>query len=234
MTSATIASIGHNNPPTKAEEHEARIVALYDEAKNWADGQPIASEEQAAKVAELDGMLLQAWKAADADRKAEKKPHDDAAKAVQEAFKPALTRAEVARNALGNLLTAWLRQVEAAKRAAEETARQEAEAKRAAAEVAFRESNVTDLEAREQAERLLVEAKDAEKIAAKAGKDKAKGLRTYYEVELTDTSAFARWLWQHRPEAMRAFLDGAAREFASEAGHTAPPPGLKVSQLKKA
>jgi hypothetical protein len=97
--SAAIAIPGHNNPPTPFDECERKVFDLFDEAKNFLDGEAITTQDMADAVSKLLDMIRKAKKEADDFRAAEKKPHDDAAKAVQEKWKPLITRCDLAADA---------------------------------------------------------------------------------------------------------------------------------------
>ena len=82
---ATVAEappMGHNNPPeaTPLERAKETISLLDVEASAWFDGEPIKNQKQADDVARLLDAARKARQQFDADRKAEKKPHDDAAR----------------------------------------------------------------------------------------------------------------------------------------------------------
>ncbi len=238
--SAASPTIGHNNPPTPFDEAAAEINGLYDEAKNWLDGKGVQSEADADGVAKLLDMLRKAEKRADGLRKEEKQPHDDAAKAVQEKWKPIIARVSLAADACKGALTPYLAKKEAVQRAEAEARRQEAEAAERAAREAFKETRVDDLEGREQAERLNELADDLGKQAARAGKAKphakggtrAIGLRTYRRAEVTDATAFAKYVWQHHRADLTAFLTGLAQRLVD--GKQDGLPGVTVHEDKRA
>lgn len=210
--------IGGNNPPSPFDQTEARILELYDEAKNWCDGEPIADQAQADALGKLDSMIMKARKEADELRIVEKRPHDEAAKEVQERFKPLLARCDLARDVCKKALTPYLVKLDAEKREVEERARREADERLAAAQEAMQSTHRYDLEQREQAETLIKEAEVARKAADRAEKDKAhvqggsraRGLRTVYRPEITSTTDFARYLWAEHPADMREYLDRMA------------------------
>jgi hypothetical protein len=238
--SAAIATIGHNNPPSPFETIESEILVLFDQAKGFLDGEPIADQKQADAVGLLDGMIMKARKAADELRVEQKRPHDEAAKAVQEAFKPLLTRCDLARDACKQALTPYLRKLEDEKRAKAEEARRVAEEERRKAEEAMQASHRYDLEAREAAEAQLKQAEEAEKAARRAEKDKAhvtgagraKGLRTTYRAEVTDYTAFARHLWTSHKDEYQQFLDSMAEKLIGRGVRGETVPGLKVHEEK--
>jgi hypothetical protein len=208
MTSAAIAVIGHNNPPepTPYEKAEAEIIGLFDEAKHWLDGQGVQNDADAAGVSKLLDMIRKAKKAADESRAEEKRPHDEAAKEVQERYKPLLTRCDLAADAAKKALAPYLEKLEAEKRAKAEAARKEAEEKARAAQEAIRAAALTDLAAREKAEALIRDAKKADAAAKRAENEKAhaKGgeravtLRKTYRPILKDGREAARHYWTAR------------------------------------
>lgn len=247
MTTAAAPGIGHNRDPFTEIKEE--IESLYEEAKQWLDGEPVATQGQADDLNKLIGMIREAEKRADALRKEEVKPFDEGKKEVQARYAPLIGntksgkgKAVLALEAAKNALTPWLTKLEEEKRAAEAKAREEAEeAARKAAE-AFQSSDQADLAAREEAERLAEEAKQADIAARKAAKDKAhaKGgegrattLRTYYTPVITDYTKFARWCWQNRRDQMQEFLDDLAKQLVREQPERAVD-GMRVDIERKA
>lgn len=243
------APAGHNNPPSPFDEIKEEIEGLYDEAKNWLDGEPVTSQDMADGLNKLITMIRDAEKKADALRKEEVKPFDDGKKEVQARYAPLIGNTKSVRGktvlaleAAKKALTPWLEKLDNEKREAEAKAKAEAEEAQRKAEEAFRQSDVSDLAAREEAERLAEEAKQKDIAARVAAKDKAQakggagratGLRTYYAPEITDYTAFARWIWLNRKEEMRGFLT----EMAATLVHQNPSvmaDGLKVNEERKA
>lgn len=207
--------IGANNPPADAHDaFKAHIDDLFGEAANFLDGAGIASDAEADAVSKLLDLIRTAGKDADRARADEKKPHDDAGKAVQAKWKPLLDRAELAVDTCKKVLAPWLAKKESEARAAAEGARKEAEAKAAAAAEAMRQTNVNDLAAREQAEALVKDAKKADAAANRAekvrpqasGGGRATTLRTTYRAELTDARAALAHYCKVQPDAIKANL----------------------------
>lgn len=204
---------GHNNPPeqTPFEEAQEEITDLYSEARNWFDGEPIKTQKQADAVQTLMRMIQAAAKKADESRKKENKPFDDAKKSVQEKYNKligdtkAVTGLTVkAIQSCKTALAPFLAEQEKIRLAEVEKARKEAEEKeRIAREAMQKAQESVDLEAREAAEKLIDEARVAEKAAKKIGKSKTKAsgmgraasLRTSYEPEIVDFTAAARYFW---------------------------------------
>lgn len=235
---AAVATIGHNRSPFDLASEE--IDGLYAEAKNWLDGEAIASQDHADALSKLLDMIREAEKRADAARKAEKKPHDDAAKAVQERYKPLLERAATAASVCKQALTPWLEKLDREKREAERKAREDAEAAERAAQEAFRQAGVGDLEEREEAERLAKAAKVAAATASRAENDRAQAkggkravsLRTYAVATVEDPAAFARWVWSNRFAELEAWLAELAQREASKGARALP--GVTVTEERRA
>lgn len=233
------APIGHNQPDPFTLFAES-IDDLLLEAGNYLDGAEIENEDQEAAVASILTRLRREANAADEQRKTEKRPHDEAARAVQTKWAPLLEKADTAVTAAKNALTAFLVKKEAAQRAAANAAAQEArELAEAAAQLrkdaspnsladqsTLREREKAAAEAARRADRL-----DKAKPQAKGG-ERAVGLRTAYRAEIIDATAFARWVWANRRGEMLTFLELVA-ERESRGGDKAIP-GLKVHTERKA
>lgn len=208
-----MATLLANAPADPATLFKEEVDDLLLEARNYLDGEPISSEEQAEAVSSLLNRLRRVAKDADSARATEKKPHDDAAKAVQAKWKPIIDKAELASTTAKQALAVWLQKVEEKQRAEAEAARLEAErlARIAAEEHA---KSVGNLEAAEDAERLLKAAVAAEKFATKAekqrplaaGGERAIGLIDKYWPELTDPVEALKHYRAAQPEALKAWL----------------------------
>lgn len=90
----------------------------------------IKDKKQSDMAANYRAELLRLSKEADAAREAEKRPHDDAAKAVQAKWKPHIEHAKCAADTIRDELTKWMR-AEEARLEAERRAKWEAEQKAA-------------------------------------------------------------------------------------------------------
>lgn len=233
------AVMGDNAPPPIIA-HEANIADLFAEATSFLDGKPIENDGQAAAVKILLDGARAAWKAANEQRIVEKRPHDDAAQAVQDAWNPLLAKAKQVETAAKVAQTAWLNKKDAELRAAAEAAREEAERLQREAQAALASAKGDDLAARADAEDALKAAGSASKLAAKldkakpqvVGEGRATGLRTSYSTEVTDMTAFSRWAWAHRREEYEAFLT----DLAEREGRRGPVsiPGLLITANRKA
>jgi hypothetical protein len=223
-----MTGIGHNHPP-KAEGHAIHIEDLFALISDTVAGGEVSNDEQEATLDKLLDDVREARKAADADRVEEKRPHDDAAKAVQAKYKPLLDRCDMAAETIKRLLTPYRTARQKAKDEAARVAREEADARQQAALAALQSSD--DLQERFSAEQDLATAKKLTAVANKIDRS-ATGLRTSYRAEVTDYTAFARWAWAQRRDECQRFFD----ELAALEGKRGPVtiPGMIVHTERKA
>lgn len=213
------AAVGHNKPPTPFDEASFAIASLKEEAHYWLDGAEVSSQSEADAIAKLLDMARSARKDADAARKIEAKPFDDGKKEVQARYKPLLDECDRISDACKAANLPWLKAQEEARRMEEEAARQKAQEEAEKARAAIAATAPGDLAAREQAEQQINAAKEAERNANQAAKQRAtaKGgpramsLRTVYRHEITDATEFARWCWQNEREALLECLNAIAK-----------------------
>ena len=247
-TAASTAVLGGSNggpalddsallPAIDPTEAFAKIDDLYEEAKNFADGEPITTPEMAAAITALYDGLHESGKEAEALRVAEKKPFDDAVDAIQARYNPYVQakKGKVARgkDALGVLLTAWRVEQQRVAAEAARKAREEADALRAEAEAAIRTSS-GNLAEREAAEEILDTAKQADRFARRTEKaaTTGMGLRTLWVASLVDEEAALEWAYGRDPkrftELVQQMADEAVRAGLREV------PGFEVTEVKKA
>lgn len=227
--------IGHNNPPP----FEAFSMALddaYVTAKDFLDGAPVENQGQADAIGRIVSEAKKIRKDADAARADEKRPHDEAAKAVQAKWKPLLERADTIIEAAQRPLTTYLAKLAAQQAEAERLARAEAERKAQEAIAATRSAeSMDDLE---RAHALEKEADKAAKDANRAGRakahvaglDRAIGLRSYKVATVTDRRAALNWIARHDPAALEAFV----AEYAQRHAPTRPMDGVSVIVERRA
>lgn len=217
-----------------------KIDELYDEAKNWADGEPIANQDIADAVTAIYDALHEAGKEAEALRVEEVKPLDEAKAAIQAKFHPLIgdTKAGKGKVVLGKaalnaLLTDWRAEVKRQKDAAALKARLEAEEEARKAQEDM-QASAGDLEARERAEEQLALAKEAERFASKLEKraDTGNGLRTVWLPELTDLNAAIKHYWSAKRDRFETLVTELAAEDV-RAGKRAIP-GFTIHETKKA
>jgi hypothetical protein len=233
-----MATLLANAPADPATLFREEIDDLLLEARNYLDGEPIANETQADAVSSLLNRLRRVSKDADDARKVEKKPHDDAAKAVQAKWTPIIAKADLAASTAKEALAPWLRAVEEKQRAEAEAAR--AEAERLAQIAAEAHARADDLQSAEDAERLLKAADAARKDAAKADKAKAHakggeravGLRSVWTPTLTDACAALKHYRERQPELLKQWLvEQAERDVRAGARSI---PGFDVTEARVA
>lgn len=240
MTGNLVHNHNDNGGPRVNPEFErisTEISDLYDTAKDFADGEPIATPEMADVITKLHEALHEAGKEAETLRVAEKKPLDDMIDEIQARFNPLVQpkkgKVALGKAALNDLLTAWRKKLadEAARIA--EINRRAAEEIAAAAQEAIRSSS-GNLAAREEAEALLVDAKQAERIARRSEKaaTTGTGLRTVWSAKLVDESEALEWAWSTHQASFLEFVQGLA-DTAVRNG-TRRIPGFEITDSKVA
>lgn len=190
-----------------------KIDDLYAEAKQWLDGTEIKTEAEAEGVEKLLAMARAHLDEADTERKIEAKPFDDGKAEVQGRYNPIMDRAKLIAKASKDALTPWRDKIAARKRAeAEEVARAAEEADRKAEEAAKNAKG--DLGATEIAEGAAEEAKRLTRTASKLNRniDKGLGLRTRYEVEVSDLKAACVYYYRRDPDKFKGFVKTLAEE----------------------
>lgn len=250
------AVMGGNNPPepTPFELSEREISDLYDEAKNWLDGEPISTKGQADMVGLLVQKIRTAVKTADERRVAENKPFDEGKAAVQAKYAPLIAdtksvkgKAVLALEVCKQALAPWLEKEAEEKRAAAEAARLEAERKAQEAQesLAASRAEASNLETREEAERAIEQAQVADRIARRAENDTAKAsggagraisLRTVYRAEITDLKAAVWHFLAQCPEEVRPLIQRLADDAVRSAGKSAETmsiPGVTIHTERK-
>ena len=213
-----IAPIGHNNPPTPFDEIETKINDLYDEAKQWLDGEPVTTQDQADALNTLANHIREAAKEAELMRKDEAKPFDDGKKEVQDRYNPLIQKGkgktELALNAVKSALKPYLLELDRIQEEARQKAREEAERAERDAQAAMQHRDPSNIEHQEEANRLAEQAKEAQKAANKAenakahakGSGRATGLRTRTKVSIANEREAAGWAWKHDREALMIFV----------------------------
>ena len=217
---------GHNNPPP-FDAWSMHIESLFEVANGITD---VTTDEQEAALDDLLDEFRKARKEADGERVAEKKPHDDAAAAVQAKWKPLLNRCDIATSEIKARLTPYRTAKQRAKDEAVRKAREEAEARQKAAQEALHSA---DLDDRLHAE---TELKAAGKLASVANRidREATGLRTYWQAEITDRRAALHHYIAERPEAFEALIQELADRDARSPATRREIPGVKFTEHKRA
>ncbi len=228
------APIGHNSPPL----FDALSLAMddaRDTAADFLDGKPITDQGQADAVGRIVSEVKKLRKDAEDARKEEKRPHDDAAKAVQAKWLPLLDKADTIVTAAQRPLTDYLAKLAAEQARQAELAREEANRKQQAA-IAAQRASEGSVEAVEAAKAMQKDADKAVKDAARAekakpqvaGMDRAIGLRSSRVATVRHYNLLLDWLIANDRPALEAFMD----EYARKAMATLP--GVEVSTERKA
>jgi len=105
-----LVPMGDNLGPEDEETFEAlqdKIENLAREATQRLDGPAIGTQDEADQIANLSDRLAELHKKADDLRKAERKPHDQALKAIQLKWAGTLLKAETYKNLKYKLTTPW-------------------------------------------------------------------------------------------------------------------------------
>ena len=220
-----IATIGHNSPPSPFDEIKTRIEDLYGEAKQWLDGEPVTTQDQANALNTLENRIRETAKEAESLRKSEVKPLDDAKAEIQERFnaligetKTVTGKTVMAIAAIKSALKPYLLELDRQQREVAAKAREEAQKAEQAALVAMQTREADNLEQREEAERLVIEAKALNTAASKAeeakahakGDGRATGLRSVWRAQMNSPFDAAAWAWKTHREELTAFVQGLA------------------------
>ena len=238
-TSPIIAPIGHNQPPepTPFEAITQEIQDLFDEANNFADGDPIDTPELADAITELHDKIHAAGKRADALRVDEKKPLDDAVKAIQDRFNPYIQpkkgKVDLAKSTLADLLTPWRNKIAADKAAAAAKVAEEAAAAKRAADEAM-QATKGNLAARVAAEEQLAHAAALEKSAKRETKAATvgAGLVTVWRAEIVDEELALDWCFARAKFEFMALVQKNADEAVRSGVRVIP--GVRVYDEKRA
>ncbi len=233
--------MGHNQPPkTPFEIAEDCIETLHVEATNWLDGEAIENQGQADAVSKLVNDARKAGNEADRARRIENAPFDTGKAEVQARYKPLLKKADNILKLGKKLLTTFLAKIDAEKRAVAEQARRVADEAAAKAQEAFKNSSVTDLAAREVAERYADDAQALNKHAKHAAKDTAaaKGgdravtLRSIFTGSIIDLAACARHYWKFDRASMEMVLAEMVRRDVRDGKRDIP--GVDITEERVA
>lgn len=227
---------GHNNPPNDFEISKKEIEDLYEEAKLWIDGDPITTQGQAGQITKLLAMIKAAAKKADDNRKYECQPHDDAKRIIQEKYAPLIAKTKgttgktvLAIKACQDTLTPWNLKLQAIRDEEAKKAREIAEVKERQARETIRAANLED---REEAEKLIIDARKAKAKAKAISKDNVKGMRTVWDIEVKDPVAFLRHYWATRNVDLVQYAKGLAEQDVRAGERIIP--GCEITSRKVA
>lgn len=219
---------GHNNPPADAA-FSLHVDELFTLLSDTLAGGEVSNDEQEAAIDAILNDFRDAAKDADKARSAEKKPHDDAAKAVQAKWKPIIDKAARGADACKDALTPYRTAKQRAKDEAARKAREEAEAREKAAQEALRASD--DLEARYEAEQQIEAAKKLTAVANRIDRS-ATGLRTYWVHRIVNRKQLLLHVIDRYPEDLADMLNELVRQKV--AAGLREMPGVEIIEEKRA
>ena len=212
--------IGHNNPPhaialEKAREFEVECTRLA----------TIENEQDAALAAILIDQEVKGRKAAEIARTTEKKPHLDAAKEVDDYWKPVTETYQSAIVHVKQIVLDWQRRERARLDAEREAARIEAERAQEAAMDALIASSADDIWGEIEAAQKVAEADAAAEKAnqleatfapmqVKADGIRARAIKLAWSVDVIDAEAMTKAL------ASNAEVQAAALKVANAMART--------------
>lgn len=181
----------------------------------WLQKTGITDKTAADTAANWRARLLDLGKQADKQREAEKRPHDEAAKAVQAKWKPSVETATDAANRIRDALTQWMRAEEAKSRAEAEAKRklvEEAAAKaRAIANAAKADAEARNLPPPPEPVDVPLPLDEPVKIQAGGQRGRKTGLRTITKYVVSDYAAALAHVKDH-PDVRAAVEKVAAAQ----------------------
>lgn len=215
-----VAQIGHNQPPepTPYEAMKTHIDDLFDEAKNFLDGEPVTTQAMADAIDKLKAMALEAEKDGDALRKVEAKPFDDGKKEVQERWNPLVhDKTGLCRKIIttcNQALAPFLKAQQDAINAEADRQRKIAADLAAEALAKHQAANPENLAEAAEAEQALKEAAQAQRLADKTastraqakGGGRATSLRDVWTPELTNEVEALKHYKRVNPDGLKAWL----------------------------
>lgn len=230
------AVIGGNNPPEELPDYDAQLEKLSAELDAQAElgdgiliGDEIENQAQFDQAMQVSNAIKPILKSLEECRVSEKKPHDEAAKAVQAKWMPKIKQAKLVIDTIKSFTEPYLIRQEEERQALIKKKLDEANALKQAAQEAFENSNPTNLEERMKAEELAEEAKISERTAKKVDRSPT-GLRSHKTAIINDDFAFCKWLRNNDEKAFNAMLQAEANKRK----HIGKMDGVEIITEKKA
>lgn len=233
ITTGTPPPAGHNAPPKddSLQAHRDRYMELRQAGEAWL--QTGITDQETADLAEAwRKQVNAARKAAEAQRVAEKKPHDDAAKAVQVKWLPVLESFDRLDAPIRAKLTDFAKAEKDRLAKEREAAREAAEAaKRDAEQAAARALTSGSFAAHDHAAELARQADEAAAVAKQAehqkvalggsvvvdGRKRAASLHKFETIAVTDPVAALASLYLAAKADPAVWLGGACLDGVGEA-----------------
>jgi len=217
---------------------KARLEALTEGAKRTLAA-PVTAETAGA-VRDLQADAVKLGKDIEAQRRSEKKPHEDAAKAVDGEFRPVGEAVDKIAAAVKAALTAWMLAEEKRRRDEELAARKAAEdARKAAEEAAKADDPFEAFDAGHDKAKAEAQAAEAAKLAqsrvrvgAVESGAKAASLRTYWDVTVADGPALVSH-FAESPTLIEEARKLAAAQVRAAKGAACGIPGITINERKE-
>lgn len=241
---APVVEIGHNGDPDASpfDIIKGKVEDIRIEALNWLDGADITTPAEAAEVEKLLDMVRGVKAEAEAAKETEKKPHMEAANEVQARYNTIIGKTQkvtgsalIIEDTIKAAMTKWRNKLEADRKAEADNLRKiAAEQAERAAEAFKAAAGTSDLDEREAMIAEIDKAKETLFAAHAVEKAKTGGLRTVWNVEVTDAKALAGWFWSCRKDDLIAFMTGEALRTVRAASGNIVINGVKNVETKVA
>ena len=181
-----MSAIGHNNPPSELEQQKPVVQSIIDNAEATLTGVAVETAEQDAAVESLLKNLKGAKKGVNDAHKSDKAPFLDGGKRIDAEKNALLDDIDRAIKVAQDCRTQYLQKQEEIRQEAAKKAREEAEAKQRELQEAHKAKSGLDLdEAKALAEKEEA-AKESAKLAARANKPVATGMKTIWHTEIAN------------------------------------------------
>lgn len=232
-----VATSGGDNAPPADELIEDQIKAAVETAQTITK---VTNADEARRANELAERLQGLYRLGDAQRDKEKRPHDEAAKAVQARWLPIITPAETERKRLIAAAKEWIkaeearvaREVEAErrKRQAAIDAENERIAQANAAKIAEAEKEGGQPIEAEELEPIAPAVAEVPKVQAASTFGRATGLRTVTRGKITDMAALAAALVAIKHPELVDLLQKLANRAAKA---NLPLAGMEITETRE-
>lgn len=210
---------------------EAEIEDFKERCRTWFHTEVTA--DNAGRFRDLIALGLDLEKKVETRRKAEKQPHLDAGKAIDEAHRPLLETVTKGREHLKKMLGAFMQAEERKRREEAEAARRAAdEAARAAEERPDPFAAFDAAKAQEKAKAAQETARAPVNVTSAEGTSRAAGLRSYWNVEVSDGAALVKH-FATSPHMIEEARKLAAAQVRAAKGGDCGIPGIKIIEEKR-
>jgi len=221
----------HNNPPSAAELFADEIASLKERIASF----PPITEANAGEARDLIGLAKKLAKDIDAKRDEEKRPHLEAGRQIDAAYKPLVDAANAAPAPLSNALLAHINeQKRLAAEAAEKARRLAEEEARRAAELADDPILGEDMAdaAKLAGQKAEVAAASVKTVATVKGSEgfRAAGVRKSYKAEVYNWEALVKYYADHAD--VRAAAEKVANAMIRAHKGQVAIPGVNVIEVE--